>query len=198
MPNPNMRLANRRSSSIGAGVRSSQRMNTAVSRMTSTAPMMTGGDCQPSPLPLPTTSSSASRMTPDTVAPSQSKAAAGPGPRRYWPAASPRSSSGQESSNTRHPAGTLTKNTDCQPSQATRNPPIAGPAMAPRPTTLRCIPSALPRSESGKAASIMPIPQPCTIPAPMPCRARIMMSSHRLPDRPAPSEAMTKIAVPIR
>ena len=68
--------------------------------------------------------------------------------------------------------------------------------MAPIPTTLRCVPSALPRSESGKEAIIMPIPHPCTIPAPMPFTTRIAISTSSDGANVAPRDATTNIAVP--
>ena len=192
---PKMRLANRRSSNMGEPTRNSHQTKKASSKTTATAPTITGADCQPRPLPLPTTSSSINRNTPDTAAPVQSKDV--PCPRRYCPAPAPRSNTNQDRASTRHPVGTLIKNTHCQPSQATRKPPMAGPAMAPSPTMLRWVPRALPRSESGNAAIIMPMPQPCTMPAPMPCNTRIAISAPRVGENVAPREPTTKIAVPI-
>ena len=60
----------------------------------------------------------------------------------------------------RMPAGTLTKNTDCQPKEATSSPPMAGPAMAPLPTTLMWVPSALPRSAPLKEEMTVAMPLP--------------------------------------
>ena len=73
---------------------------------------MTGADVQPRLFPLPTTSSSASRITPDTPAPAQSKVALRGLP---CPITGPRSSRNHDNASTMHPAGTFTKNTDCQP-----------------------------------------------------------------------------------
>ena len=74
---------------------------------------------------------------------------------------------------------------------------MAGPAMAPMPTTLKCVPSALPRSSSLKAATNIPIPQPWTMPAPTPFSTRMPISMPNEGAKVAPRDAMTKIAVPM-
>ena len=66
------------------------------------------------------------------------------------------------------PMGTLAKNTACHPKTLTSKPPMAGPATAPAPTTLRWVPNALPLSVPGKEETTMAMPELCTMAEPTP------------------------------
>ena len=68
----------------------------------------------------------------------------------------------------RRPKGTLKKNTQRQSRAFTKNPPKAGPATAPVPTTVMIRPSALPLSWEGNMAVMMAMPVPWVIAAPTP------------------------------
>ena len=92
--------------------------------------------------------------------------------------------------------GTLTKNTARQSKAATSNPPTAGPAIAPLPTTLMWVPSALPRSAPLKADMTVAIPLPWIIADPTPWNALATISQGRLAASPARADPATKTASP--
>ena len=77
------------------------------------------------------------------------------------------------------------------------NPPSAGPATFPDPTTVMNDPIALPRSSLGNDASTIAIPVPCVMLAPTPCNTLNAMSVRMLSDVLANSPPTAKMTKPV-
>ncbi len=104
-----------------------------------------------------------------------------------------------ESASTSAPTGTLTKKIHSQPRYLTRMPPKRTPAAAPLPPIAPQMPSALFRS--GPSSNVVVMIESVagdTIAAPKPCTARAAMSTPVVLARPQASEAIEKIATPMR
>ena len=80
---------------------------------------------------------------------------------------------------------------------STRNPPTAGPAMAPVPTIVIIKPMALPRSFAGKAAMTIAMPVPWVMAAPQPWNILAAIKIVKLEEEPATAAPRTKTREPI-
>ena len=131
-PQPNTLRLNNRISSMGAEQLSSHRTNALPATVVAIAPDNVNPDVQPRRSPLPTTSKKPKRARPDRIAPPQSNRCLSVGSSGFE-----RGSINMEIKIVTMPTGTLAKNTARQSKALTNKPPMAGPAMAPAPTTLR-------------------------------------------------------------
>ena len=189
----NFRLKRLRSS-IGVGKRSSHQTNAAPASTVAIAPEMISPEVQPNRSPLPTTNKNPSRAKPENTAPPQSN---------RWRASSSAGGSGLAKGRisidmkmVKIPTGTLAKKTERHSNALTSSPPMAGPAIAPAPTTLRWVPRALPRSVPGNDSITMAMPALWTMAEPTPWNILAAINEPRLGDTPASAAAMTKMTIP--
>ena len=92
----------------------------------------------------------------------------------------------------------VAKKTHSHPSAPTMNPPTAGPATLPVPTTLIWRPSALPRSSLGKLAMSIAMDVPWVIADPIPWASLAPISAPMLGENPATIPIVMRITVPSR
>ena len=89
------------------------------------------------------------------------------------------------------------KKTALHPIRPVINPPIAGPAMFPRPTNIRINPTALPLWFAPNASTTSVIEVPCIIAEPTPCNTRLVNSNGRLADIAVVADPSEKIHRPM-
>ena len=128
---------------------------------------------------------------------------AAPGQSNFWPRAEPLSdlsASMNRNAETRPAAAIMevAKKTHSHPSAPTMNPPTAGPATFPVPTTLIWSPSALPLSSFGKLAISIAMEVPWVIAEPMPWASLAAIREPMFGAKPAATPMAMRITVPSR
>ncbi len=165
----NVRLRNRRRSSIGSGCRSSTRTNAASDTSPAATHPSTGALVHPSALPRNTAKTIRKRPVDNVTTPPQSTGL-GSGSRDSRTLVSASPSVGR-------PSATPSQKIACQPKLSTSSPPTSGPAANASPMTAPHVPIARARAEPSNSCTSSASEAGKSIAAPSPCSARAAISS---------------------